>query len=676
MKIRKRLFAAFLALLLLVNTVPLSALAAEPNTPKEEVVYVNLNHDGSVKEIRVVNIFELDKDGKIIDYGKYESLKNMTTTDPITENGDVITIDTKAGKLYYEGLLKTTVMPWDISIKYFMNDKEYSAEEIAGMSGALKIKMDITENQSCDGNYFESYALQTTFKLDTKKCKNIVAPEATHANVGSAKQLTYTILPNKGANIEITADVTDFELESIAVNGIKLNLQIDIDTAQFTALIDQVSSAVAKLNDGASELKNGSSQLSDATGLLDSNVEKLHSGVGLLNDGSSELSNGLSAISAQSETLRNGAYTAFQGLCTAAQGVINSQLEEKGMAAVTLTPATYEAVLLDLLNQLDEDKIYQKAYDIAFETVTKEVNARADEVYMGYIETIADSIYRTYLESQGSALYKQAVATILKQQKIDGGSTEEEAEEFINSAMGQIAITMAVNKLTAEQKVEIVENVLAMLTEDQKLQIREGAVATLTDDQKTQIREGYIDQMMKSEEVTSQITDAVKAAGSAAVQIADLKGQLDNFSVFYKGVCDYTSAVDTAANGAKTIAVNMKTLHENTAILETSCKKLDEAMKQLYGGTTELKDGTNTFANATSGISGEVDSKIDSMIDSIAGGDEACTSFVSERNTNVKAVQFVIKTETLAAANAVEDVLATEEVLTFWQKLLRLFGLY
>lgn len=447
-------------------------------------------------------------------------------------------------------------------------------------------------------------------------------------------------------------------------------------TSQFSTLIDQVISAVAKLDDGAGQLNSGSSQLSDATGLLDSNVGKLHSGVGQLNDGSKELSDGLSAISAQSETLRNGALTAFKGLCTAAQGVINSQLEEKGIDAITLTPDTYEDVLLGLLEQLDEDEIYKKAYDIALETVTDEVETRADEVYAGYIDSIADSIYRTYLESQGKTLYKQAVTTILKQQYIEEGHTEEEAESFVNSPMGQIAITVAVTKLTDEQKTEIVENVLGMLTDDQKQQIKDGALATLTDEQKSQIREGYIGQVMKSEEVTNQITDAVEAANSAAGQIADLKGQLDNFSVFYKGVCDYTSAVDTAADGAKTIAINMNTLHDNTAILETSCGKLDEAVKKLYGGTRELKDGTETFANATSNMSGEVNSKIDSMVESFAGGDGECTSFVSERNANVKAVQFVIKTDSLTAADVVEDVVAVEEELTFWQKLLRLFGLY
>ena len=119
---------------ILSASMTISPLAAEavPNTPKEEVVYVNLNTDGSVKEINVVNIFDLDKDGQIVDYGRYESLRNMTTTDKIEYSGDKVTVDAKAGKLYYEGKLSQNVMPWDLSLHYYLDGKEYPAEEIAG----------------------------------------------------------------------------------------------------------------------------------------------------------------------------------------------------------------------------------------------------------------------------------------------------------------------------------------------------------------------------------------------------------------------------------------------------------------------------------------------------------------------------------------------------------------
>ena len=143
MKHTKRIVSVLLAVLILMGVFPYSAFAESENTPKEEVVYVNLNADGSVKEINVVNIFNLDENGRIIDYGRYESLRNMTSVDKIGYSGETVTIDAKAGKLYYEGKMEKNIMPWNISLRYYMDGKEYSASEIAGKSGALKIAMKI-----------------------------------------------------------------------------------------------------------------------------------------------------------------------------------------------------------------------------------------------------------------------------------------------------------------------------------------------------------------------------------------------------------------------------------------------------------------------------------------------------------------------------------------------------
>ena len=63
------------------------------------------------------------------------------------------------------------------------------------------------------------------------------------------------------------------------------------------------------------------------------------------------------------------------------------------------------------------------------------------------------------------------------------------------------------------------------------------------------------------------------------------------------------------------------------------------------------------------------------ILDSLQGSSEII-SFVSEKNTDVESVQFVIKTQAieLHASDTVQE--EAEEHLSFRQKLLRLFGLY
>lgn len=57
---------------------------------KDENVYVNLNQDGSVGGMYVVNEFDMAEDGAILDYGNYSAVKNLTTNEEIQmEDGKI-----------------------------------------------------------------------------------------------------------------------------------------------------------------------------------------------------------------------------------------------------------------------------------------------------------------------------------------------------------------------------------------------------------------------------------------------------------------------------------------------------------------------------------------------------------------------------------------------------------
>ena len=282
----KKALAVMLAASMLLSA-PMTAFAAEEeNTPKQEVVYVNLNHDGSVSDIYVVNIFDLDQKGQIVDYGSYTALRDMTSTAEVGYDNGKVTIDADAGKLYYEGTLDSKVMPWKFDIHYYIDGKEYSPEEIGGKSGALKITMTVRKNDECSGSFFEDYAVQASFTLDTNQCSNIIAEGATQANVGKNKQLTYTILPGKEEDILITADVQDFEMPSIAINGVSMSLNVEVDDEELMDQVYELLDGIKKLDDGAGDIKDGVDEVQDGV------ENDLQSGVTELNDGAGELHDG------------------------------------------------------------------------------------------------------------------------------------------------------------------------------------------------------------------------------------------------------------------------------------------------------------------------------------------------------------------------------------------------
>lgn len=669
MKHLQKIIAAALVVLLLGS---LAAPAFAASSEKEEVIYIMTDASGKVTDVEAVNIFA---GGDITDYGDYTAVKPLNTTDEIVQSGNKISFSSRADKVYYQGTMRDTSIPWDISVRYFLDGKEYSAEEIAGRSGALEIRFSVGKNSDCKGSFYEEYALQASFTLDTERCKNIVADGATVANVGSDKQLTYTLLPGKGIDTVIKADVTDFKMDAVAINGVRLKLNFEVDDSELTDKVNELISAVGTLDDGASELRDGTGKLGNATATLNNKVGQLHDGVGSLTNGAGDLYSGLTGIAAKNDQLIGGAYSAYEGLCTAAAAALNAQLSANGMETATLTPSTYSAVLLGLLEQMDADAVYNQAYQTALQQVTAQVEAQADALYRGYIKSQANTIYLTYLSSQADSLYAQAAMQAVYAQLVQGGYTDEQANAFLQSPEGQAAVAQAVADMTEEQKAQILNAAVAQLTEEQKEQILQGALAALTDEQKAQIREAYIRQMMASDEVTSQINAAVAGVSDAARLVSELKGQLDNYGAFYQGLLSYTGAVGDAATGAGTLKQNMDTFYGNTETLKTSVGALNDAVGELYGGTEELASGTSEFVDKTSDMDTKIDDEIDAMISSVSGGDGEVVSFVSDRNTDVTSVQFVIKTAAVEKAETAAPTETEEAPLTFWQKLLRLFGL-
>lgn len=597
MKHMQKFTAAAMAVLLLGFTV-VPAFAETAPSAKEEVIYAMADASGKVTDAEAVNIFV---GGDIVDYGDYSAVKPLNTNDTITQNGDQIAFSSTADKVYYQGTMKNAALPWDISIRYYLDGKEYAPQDVAGKSGALEIRFSVTKNESCGGSFYDDYALQASFTLDTERCQNIVSNGATVANVGSDKQLTYTILPGKGIDTVITADVTDFEMDAAAINGVRLNLDVDVDDTDLMDKVDELVSAIGDLDDGAWELHDGTEELYDATKTLNSKVGDLHSGVGDLTAGAGDLYTGLTDITAQ--------------------------------------------------------------------------NQQADQLYLGYVKSQADSIYLAYVTTQADALYAQVAAQAVREQLIQSGYSEAQADAYLQTADGQTLVAQTVSNMTEEQKAQILNAAVAKLTDEQKEQILQGAVASLTEEQKAEIREAYIQQMMASDDVTSQINAAV-ATVSAAKQVSELKGQLDSYGVFYQGLVAYTDAVSSAAAGAKSLKLNMDTLYSNTGKLKLSVGELSDVVGELYDGTGELTHGTTEFVDKTSDMDTQISDEIDSMTASLSGGDGDAESFVSEKNTNVNTVQFVIKTAAIEKAETTTDNTVESAPLTFWQKLLRLVGLY
>ncbi len=171
------------------------------------------------------------------------------------------------------------------------------------------MKLSITKNSKCKGTYYDDYALQATVLLDTDRCSNIQSDGATVANVGADKQLSYTVLPGKGLETSIYADVTDFEMSAVSINGIKLNMNIEIDDEELKEKVEELMDATEQLDNGASELYDGTEDLKTGSSSLDAGITSLKTGVSELDSGITTLQSGMQSMQTGLNTLNSKSST-------------------------------------------------------------------------------------------------------------------------------------------------------------------------------------------------------------------------------------------------------------------------------------------------------------------------------------------------------------------------------
>ncbi len=277
---------------------------------KDEVVYANLHANGQLKEIYVVNILDVTKAGVILDNGNYSSIKNLTDLSDLEQIDDTVLIDAPVGKFYYQGNM-TGQLPWDIKVAYLLDGTPISPEELAGKDGHVEIQVFTDANQNAGSVFFENYMLQVSLTLDPDTFTNIDAGDGMVANVGKNKQITFTVMPNKDAKLEIQADALDFELQGIEIAAIPMSMSIDTpDIDDMTEDMNTLTKAIKELNDGVGELKDGVAELND--------------GVKSLKDGSAQYRDGMSSIDNASTELVDASAAINEALATISQSLSDS----------------------------------------------------------------------------------------------------------------------------------------------------------------------------------------------------------------------------------------------------------------------------------------------------------------------------------------------------------------
>lgn len=607
---------------------------------KDETVYVLTGADGSVKKIIVSDWLKNELgSASVADKSDLSDIENVKGDESYTINGDNMTVwDAQGNDIYYQGNIQKE-LPVGLSVRYYLDGKSVSPEELKGKSGKVTIRFDYENRQyetvqinGVNQRIYVPFAMLTGMILDNDTFQNVQITNGKLVNDGDRTVVVGLAFPGLQENlnlsrddlsipdsVEITADVTNFSLGmtvTLACNDLFSQLgDVDLTSLDSTSALDQLTGAMDQLLSGSSALYEGLSTLLDKSGELVSGVEELAQGAAAIKSGAdsvddgaaqlkaglADLSSGLNTLSANSEALNSGAKQVFNSLLETAA----TQIRAKGLNVPDLTIENYAEELNTLIKSLDETTVYETALKQVTDAVEAQrpvITQKVTEAVRQQVETkVTTAVRQQVTEEVTAAVQQQVTATVtdtvqqqVAEQVIQAAANMSKADYDAAVAAGiipqqtQDAVNAAIQAQMGSEAVQskIAENVSAQMAS-------EAVQSKITENIDTQISSEAV-QATITENTDAQLqTEAIQATIQQQTELQVQKAISENMASDA-----VQSQLKKASEGAQTLIALKASLDDyNTFYLGllTYTGGVDDAAagaNALYAGADQLKDGT------------------------------------------------------------------------------------
>lgn len=607
---------------------------------KDETVYVLTGADGSVKKIIVSDWLKNELgSASVADKSDLSDIENVKGDESYTINGDNMTVwDAQGNDIYYQGNIQKE-LPVGLSVRYYLDGKSVSPEELKGKSGKVTIRFDYENRQyetvqinGVNQRIYVPFAMLTGMILDNDTFQNVQITNGKLVNDGDRTVVVGLAFPGLQENlnlsrddlsipdsVEITADVTNFSLGmtvTLACNDLFSQLgDVDLTSLDSTSALDQLTGAMDQLLSGSSALYEGLSTLLDKSGELVSGVEELAQGAAAIKSGAdsvddgaaqlkaglADLSNGLNTLSANSEALNSGAKQVFNSLLETAA----TQIRAKGLNVPELTIENYAEELNTLIKSLDETTVYETALKQVTDAVEAQrpvITQKVTEAVRQQVETkVAAAVRQQVTEEVTAAVQQQVTATVtdtvqqqVSEQVIQAAANMSKADYDAAVAAGMIpqqtqdAVNAAIQAQMGSEAVQskIAENVSAQMAS-------EAVQSKITENIDTQISSEAVQATITENTDAQMQTEAIQATIQQQTELQVQKAISENMASDA-----VQSQLKKASEGAQALIALKASLDDyNTFYLGllTYTGGVDDAAagaNALYAGADQLKDGT------------------------------------------------------------------------------------
>lgn len=596
---------------------------------KDETVYVIADANGKPDEILVSEwIQNVEEKDDIFDKS---DLKDITVekgnASYTIDKNKMMVWDAQGEDITYTGKTDKK-LPVDIIVSYKLDGKNISPDKLAGKSGKLTMTFKYTNNEKekvkIDGKeeeIFVPFVMLTGALFDNETTKNIRVSNGKVINFGDSTIVGGIALPGLQENfqldkkefdipdtIEITADVTDFELDT-TVTIATSDLFSKLDTKSMDNLT-KIKSELSKLEDGINQLLDGSSKLYDGLKQLFDKAGELTGAIGQINDGAVKLSDGSTKLNLGSIKLNIGVGDLSDGLDTLAENnevlnggskkVFNTLLSEAtkqiraaGIDCPDLTISNYREVLQKIIDSLAPDKVRKLAEDTARAKIREEVEKNRDTIKAQVTEAVKENVKAQVEAEHGEEILSGVRDAVVKHLGFENYDAYLAAVE-----RGEVdeKVQITVESMISAEYDETVKSYTnqAMETEEVKALIDQ-----TTEDKIDEI----IEEQMQSPEVQKEINDAVEKAKEGKEQIEALLKQLNEYNTFDSGLETYTGGVKSAADGSKEIKSGTEDLVSGTSELSIGAILLSQGTNLLNGKTPALASGVGQLKDGAMQLS-------------------------------------------------------------------------
>lgn len=560
---------------MLTYTLPVAAFT------KDETVYSNLKSNGEEYKTIVTTHIINEEDEKLLkDMTDLLNIENTSGDEKFTQDGESIVWEANKNDIYYKGETKKE-LPIDINVKYELDGKEITPEEIAGKTGKVKITIEITNKDEHEvtikgktEKMYTPFVVATGTYIDNDNNKNIEVKNGKIIDDGSKTMVVGLTFPGMQeslnidkekleipTNIEITMDSQNFEMKNI-INYVTPKVIEETDLDIFNKLdeiyekVNTLQSASKQIEDGAKTLAEGTTTYVEKSEEFNNAINKFTEGISTANKSYIQLDDGINSLNNSIPTLTSGSKQISDGLNQVNVGVktMNDKLSASGEKIVALQTGM----------QNISNGISNLNSNIVVEDNSSKISAINNQITNNYqsIEKLNESNKKMSELLQDKTL-SEDIKVVINNQIVANN------ESITNLEKDNNYLQETINSLnTSKVTIQTIKENLNKLEEGSK--------------QATQGINTFIGNIGELNQGISSLYDNT---GKLAIGADNL----------YNGTLTLKSGSSKLATGSKQMKDGLSTITNSSKAIYVADNQLLEGAKTIEQGAAELAKGTKEF---------------------------------------------------------------------------------